>query len=115
MTQGLDRRITLRIQGPRTLNEYAEPVPGVITEHPEWCTQEDGGFAEVTAFGGVAILNRKQFLIRWRRDVLDASKDQITIRDEYGDLYNVELINESFNPLSRRRFIVLSGIAEISR
>ena len=38
MTQGLDRRITLRIQGPHTLNEYDEQVPGVVTEHREWCS-----------------------------------------------------------------------------
>ena len=113
MTQGLDRRITLRIQGPHTLNEYQEQVPGVITEHPEWCSTEDSGYAEVDTRAGTRLINRKQFLIRYRRDVLEAFANRITVRDEYGNLYNVELVNESFDPMVRRKFITITALAEV--
>lgn len=115
MTQGLDRRITLLIEGAPTLNEYAEAVPGEVTEHSEWCSTEDSGFVEVDTRAGTRQLVHKAFVVRWRRSLITTPVTRISIRDEYDDVYNIELLDELFNPMIRRRFIQLTGVAELFR
>ena len=115
MTQGLDRRITLLIEGAPTRNEYGEPVPGAVVEHSEWCSTEDSGYTEIDMRSGTRQLNHKVFVVRWRRDLIQTPVTRLAIRDEHDDVYDVELLDELFNPMIRRRFVQLTGVAELFR
>ncbi|MDE0289438.1 MAG: hypothetical protein OXM88_12835 [bacterium] len=75
-----------------------------------WSRVTDAGETDYPDVGGFVVLQRKTFEIRWRADVIETPVIYLHVRDDNGDLYNVELRHD-YPP--RRRFIRLTGVQEI--
>ena len=80
-TPVLDRRVTLHIPGPFTLNAYNERIPGPATDHPVWARRQDPSPADQLDYDNEALLNRNRavYTIRHRVDVVAG----VTITDDY--------------------------------
>ena len=107
-----DRIITLSIRAEGERNVHGEYIPGAVIASPTlWATVVDSGSSDVETVGGVDVVQRKDFTVRWRRDALVAGPQRVAIVDEYGHTFDVETIDENTNPANRRRFITLQAVA----
>ena len=106
----LDRLITIRIYAPGMFNAHGEFVPGEATDHPGiWCRFNSSGSVEIDDGSGIRTASRKTFLIRFRRDVIEAGPLRVEVIDEYNVTYDIDQIDESNSQLTRRRFIEMTG------
>ena len=107
-----DRLVTLRISATGTRNEFGEFVPGEVSEFPGvWATVLDAGSSDLETGGGVQVVQRKEFTIRWRADVLEAGPSRLDVVDEYDRLFLTEELTENTDPNNRRRFVTVVGVA----
>lgn len=108
----LDRVVTLHIGSPGMRVE-GEWVPGPVTDVQVWAQTTGTGYTEQPSeAGGFLRLAHKDFLIRWRQDVLTAGTVLMEITDDYGTRFSIQTITDSG---LRRRFLSLSGIEEVTR
>ena len=106
----LDRRITLRVDSSGTRNEFDEYVPGALHEYGLWAQISDADTTNFLEEGGERVDRQRTFTIRWRRDVIAAGPELVTIVDEHDQVYNVKDINEDMDPTRRRRFLDITGV-----
>ena len=105
----LDRVVTLQIHGEGARDEYGEFVPGAIVDHVLWAEIANPEISNSLGEEGTRDVRRKNFTIRWRRDVIDTPTNRLHVVDEYGRQYNVEQTTEIVDD-TRKRFMTITGI-----
>ena len=86
----LNRVITLRVKAAGRRNEHGEFEAGAIVDHVLWAGIANPEINNTLAEEGSRDVRRKDFTIRWRRDVIDSPTNRLYVVDEYGRQYNVE-------------------------
>lgn len=97
----LDRLLKLTIRAPRDLSNPTQ-VPDVAFEGNVWAFYSDGGAGTELTVGGVLIVQYRDYLIRWRADLLDYFLPDLGIEDDDGDSWTAQRISE---PGTRRRYM----------
>ena len=105
----LNRVVTLRIQHEGARNEYGEFVPGAIVDYRVWAEIANPEVFNSLGVEGSRDVRRRDFTMRWRRDVIDTPTNRLYVVDEYGRQYNVESTNEIVDE-TRKRFLTITGI-----
>ena len=86
--------------------------PGAIVDHVLWAEIANPEIFDSLNTEGSRDVRRKNFTIRWRRDVIDTPSTGCIMVDEYGLQYNVESTNEIVDD-TRKRFLTITGITEL--
>ena len=104
----LDRRITVHIEA---LGEYVDGVyqPGEVTDYGVWAQRTSAGAADVATEGGIFVSEAATFLVRWFRELALTPPNRVSITDELGLEWNVDVISESNQ---RRRFLGIQALRE---
>ena len=105
----LNRVVTLRIQAAGAYNNDGVWVPGAIVDHVLWAEITNPEISDSLNTEGSRDVRRKNFTIRWRRDVIDSPTNRLFVVDEYGRQYNVEQTTEIVDD-TRKRFMTITGI-----
>ena len=101
-----DRVATLTIRAEGARNDEGEYVPGdIVVEEDVWCQVRDGGFFEQVDIGGTDIIQRSNFSLRWRDDVLTLGPELIEI-DLEGRTYTIQSVDDYD---ARKRLVNLVG------
>ena len=97
-----DRVITLRLFDEGTFQDGIYE-PGPATDYTIWAEKEPAQVIEHLERGGIRIVDRITFRIRWRRDILEASPAQTEVIDDVGTRLGVVELREDDPAAGARR------------
>lgn len=102
----LDRIITVNIEAEGHRDDQGDYIPGPVTSHRMWARVTDGGSSDALAEGGIVVVKRAVWDVRYRRDILETIPNRLSVVDEYGTRYHVETVTDY---QARRRAIRITG------
>ena len=70
----------------------------------------DSGSSDIEDVGGTRIRQRKDFVVRWRRDIITTPTVFLSVLDEYSRAFNVEEVTDNSDVRSRRRFLTITAV-----
>ena len=108
---GLDRRITVR-RSVSDFNIYGEPET-IVTDWPVWATRLDASLLDA-AQGGQLDTASRTYIIRWRREIAEATASQIFVLEGDATLNATNIVEQVRERDARRRFLRIECEGEVT-
>ena len=109
---GLDRRITVR-RSVSDFNIYGEPET-IVTDWPSWATRLDASLLDAAQAGGQLDTASRTYIIRWRREIAEATASQIFVIEGTATLNATNIVEQVRERDARRRFLRIECEGEVT-
>ena len=107
----LDRRITVR----RTVSDFDQfgEASSVITDWPSWATRLDASLLDAAQAGGQLDSAARTYVIRWRREIAEATASQISVLEGTAILSATNIAENARDRDERRKFLRIECNGEV--